>query len=200
MLEVGSAVRALTGHEHSGDAVFSSLRQGVQLVALVDAVGHGREASEEAQAVVDALAASFERNPRKGPAALLQELHQARRGGRGAVCAVACVESDGGALSYAGVGDVSAYYVDSAIHELNTGNGTLGHRMGSPRPEHRSMSDRSLLLIHSDGVSRPRSNEPLAALRIGSARDAAWRHLHGHAKVQDDASCLVLRYIREDDP
>ncbi|MFC8843721.1 ATP-binding protein, partial [Streptomyces griseoincarnatus] len=92
------------GAEQSGDA-WSWVRSGDRVtLMLADGLGHGAEAARASDAAVEEL----RHCARLPPAELLQRLHTALSGTRGAAVAAAQLDTWTGRLRFAGIGNVTA--------------------------------------------------------------------------------------------
>ncbi|EKO40523.1 MAG: Stage II sporulation protein E (SpoIIE) [Solidesulfovibrio magneticus str. Maddingley MBC34] len=162
-------------------------------VALVDVLGHGREA--------DALAteiAAFLRDKSGGELPeVMQALHEHLKGSRGAVAFLGRLDLPTGLFAYVGIGNISAkVFGPQPALRLGSRDGIVGYMMGTPKLQSVRIAPRDIVLLCSDGI---RDNfDPLEFPGIfrGEASDIAETVLQTLAKGNDDASCLVLRYLR----
>lgn len=138
---------SLAGAEDSGDA-WSWARFGTQVtLMLCDGLGHGAEASDAAVEELH-LAAHLP------PDELLRRLHTRLSPTRGASVAVARLDTDGGELSFAGVGTVGARLrTPGGWLPLPCRPGIVGapHTPAAPVQRVPWKAD-SLLVLHSDGL------------------------------------------------
>jgi hypothetical protein len=149
------------------------------LVALIDATGHGLTAYAVAQTARKTLLQSSSREPD----ALLQELDAALAGSIGAAISVAHIRLH--ELSFAGVGNVSA---SVGLRPLLVRAGVVGLRMRKPNVVRVRFEAGSWLLMHTDGVSQPRT------IPVGSAETAARALVEGHGSHHDDAAVVLVRW------
>jgi hypothetical protein len=99
---------------------------GAHLLAIVDGLGHGREAAQAAQAALHALAA----NPALALPALMVRLDTALQGTRGA--AVGLARIDGPRLRYAGIGNTRALrWRGTQLLRLSSQYGIVGGGLGT---------------------------------------------------------------------
>jgi hypothetical protein len=149
-LEFGAVCIALAGEIECGDT-WRIADDGARVGMLVaDGLGHGPLAAKAAQAAAKA----YGERPFDEPTALMNCLHQALSGGRGA--AVACARLRPGDLrvDYAGVGNICGTV---ATRERSRGmvshNGTLGvQKLRTQQFEYEWALD-SRVVMHSDGLS-----------------------------------------------
>ncbi|KDN81224.1 SpoIIE family protein phosphatase [Kitasatospora cheerisanensis] len=150
-----------------------------------DGLGHGPLA---ARATSDAVAA-FHRSAAHTPDQVLADLHRALRAGRGGAIAVALVEPAERRLTFCGVGNVSAFVVDTATgarRALPSAPGIVGHQMTAPHTVRQELAPGSAVVLHSDGLT-------------GRWRAADLPGLFSHLPVT--AAALLLREagVRRDD-
>ena len=178
-LDCAVHVRSYPGMPRGGDAgVVRELDDGA-LVALIDATGHGLTAYAVAQTARRLLHATTTLEP----AALLTELDAALRGGIGAAISVARIRPD--EVEFAGVGNVEAFV---HLKPLLVRTGVVGQRMRTPKVERVPLLQDQWLLMHTDGVSRPR------AVPNGSAETAARALVEANGGHHDDAAVLLARW------
>src|SRR5881396_2299710 len=103
-IEWGVASRPLPGQEACGDLHLVKAVSGGVLLAVVDGLGHGNEASAAAQAAL----AILERYEEEPPNALFKRCHEALMQTRGVAMTMARLESRENRLTWLGVGTVEA--------------------------------------------------------------------------------------------
>lgn len=181
------------GEEVCGDA-WTLRRAGTRLQLLVvDGLGHGLDAAEAARAAVAAFnSAPFE--AAGGVAGLLDTIHAALRGTRGAVAAVADIDPDSGRLAYAGIGNISAVIATpEREHDLISHPGTLGAGIVSVRPLMYEWPPGAVLVMHSDGLSRRWRLDERPALLGRDANLIAGVLYRDHRRERDDATIAVVK-------
>lgn len=195
-----AAVRAggvnvpFAGAEYSGDAWAWACSGDRLTLMLADGLGHGPAAARASTAAVEAL----HRAAHLPPAEALVHLDTALRGTRGAAVAVAQVDTRGGLLRFAGVGNVGARLREGdRWRSLVSRPGIVGvHRHATLREDRVPWAADRLLILHSDGLpSRwtPPSDEDLlaadpavvAAVTVRDTSSSAW-------PVRDDTAVVVL--------
>jgi len=181
--------RPAPGETSCGDGHLVRSGEDRVLAAVVDGLGHGPQAAAAAQAAVRTLEASASWEPQ----ALLEELHRDLAGTRGAAVSVAGLEASG-QLTWAGVGNVEAVAVgpDGRTRRLQTGNGIVGQRMGSVRPQRLTVEVGTTLLMVTDGVGPDFLDG--CPLLLPVARLPA-HILQAEAPSGDDALVLALRFF-----
>jgi negative regulator of sigma-B (phosphoserine phosphatase) len=189
-LEVATAGRACPGELASGDASVALARAGGALLAVVDGLGHGVEASAAAEA---ALAAVREA-PDTDLTRVVAACEAALRHTRGCVLAAAAVHAAEAELSWVGIGNVEAatWPARGRPRYLRSRPGIVGFRMEAARTETVAFGDGDVLVIATDGLDA-------SALDVDPRRDAvartAARILGEHARAADDCLVLVARRL-----
>jgi negative regulator of sigma-B (phosphoserine phosphatase) len=181
----------MDGETRSGDvAVFVPTAAGA-LVCLIDGLGHGPEAADAAEA----CAAVVEENAEAPAGELLELCHSALLESRGAVMTAAWFDLERSTLAWAGVGNVDARLV-RAGPELREEvalvfGGVIGYRMPKVRPATMELTRGDLLVMITDGIDAAISP---ALSGGGAAQTLADRIFAEHAKGNDDALAVVVRY------
>jgi anti-sigma regulatory factor (Ser/Thr protein kinase) len=151
-LAVGAISVPAPGETVCGDAWrISREADGRIALMIADGLGHGPGAA----AASDAACAVFWANPFAAPDVLIETMHAALAGTRGAAISVAQIDPPRGVLRYAGVGNIagSLRAADGAGGRgMFSHNGTVGHLMRKVQMFEYPWAPSSLLLIHSDGL------------------------------------------------
>ena len=193
-IEWGAATQALPGQSVSGDAyLVESLADGA-LVAVVDGLGHGDEATSAALTAVEIL----RKNAGLPVVALVQRCHQALIQTRGAVVTVASFNTLEGTLSWLSVGNVAGLLLranSKAIPPIESAilrGGLVGYQLPALRASVIPVSTGDLLLLASDGIS---SGFEQGVIATDRPQEIADRIMSRHFKGNDDALALVVRYL-----
>ncbi|HUE11562.1 MAG TPA: SpoIIE family protein phosphatase [Steroidobacteraceae bacterium] len=149
-LEFGAVCIALAGEIECGDT-WRIADDGARVGMLIaDGLGHGPLAATAARAAAKA----FGERPFDEPSALMNSLHQALSGGRGAAAACARLRAADLQVDYAGVGNICGTV---ATRERSRGmvshNGTLGVQLLRSQQFEYEWALDSRVVMHSDGVS-----------------------------------------------
>lgn len=190
---VGGISVPFPGEEVCGDS-WAFRRSGARLqILIVDGLGHGFEAAEAARAAV----AAFNGVPlesARGVAGLLDTIHAALRGTRGAVAAVSDIDPDSGRLTHAGIGNISAVIVTpEREHGLVSHPGTLGAGVVSVRPATYDWPPGAVLVMHSDGLSGSWRLDARPALLGRNPNLIAGVLYRDHRRERDDATVAVVK-------
>ena len=191
-VEWAAAARPRRGEPAGGDvALVRNVRGGV-LVAVIDGVGHGREAARVAELAADVVRGFSTHDL----AALLRGCHEALRGTRGAAVSLAVVSDVSPTLTWVGVGNVEGALVrSSASHTprpLWPAVGLLGCEIPDLRTATVRIERGDLLVVATDGA-RGAVAAPVNA--AGRPAEIAKRLLDSHSRPSDDAVVVVARCL-----
>lgn len=183
------------GEEVCGDA-WAYQRSGRRTrVLVVDGLGHGAAAADAADAAIAAFNSAAASGA--GVAGVIETIHAALRGTRGAVAAVGDVDPQAGAITFCGIGNISAAITGSgAERELVSHPGTLGTGVITVREVLQPWPAGAVLVMHSDGLSRRWSlndNAPLLAKDPNLIAGVLYRD---YRRERDDATVVVLKDAR----
>ena len=178
------------GTEFCGDAGVIKKYGNSLFFGLIDGLGHGRKAHKAASLSEDYLNEHYT----KPLDELLKGLHEILIGTAGAVAGIGRFELDTGNLTYAGIGNITARIYGNSSHSLISRDGVIGYTIPNPRLEESRLFPGDLLILTSDGISEHFLPGNFPGLLEGQARDIAGKFLKALRK-DDDASCLVLRYL-----
>lgn len=171
------------GEAECGDIAVFRADAGVTLFAVIDALGHGPHAASAARIAADHLVgAALDR----GLLHLIETLHAALRGSRGAA-AMLCILTPDGVLQGCGVGNVELRAIGSRVPAVLT-PGILGASINRLRTFEARLSVGDRLIIFSDGLSARMDLDRVRGLSPGEACDvlmAEYRRSH------DDSTVLV---------
>jgi len=170
-----------SGEIRSGDAVVIRHHGDMTLVAVIDVLGHGPTAAEVADQAVHHL----EQSPLGTAIEVIEGLHGALRGTRGAAAAICVMRDD--QLRGCSVGNVEVRVLGSPVAVLST-PGILGQRHHRLREFVGRLVTGDRLVCFSDGIS---SRTPFAELR-GLRRDELCAVLmQQYRRSHDDATVVV---------
>jgi hypothetical protein len=160
------------------------------LLAVVDGIGHGPEATRAAELAVNAL----RQRPGDSVLALIKRCHIALQQTRGVVLTVASFNKPDRTVTWGGVGNVEGLLVhsDSVQEHALLRGGTVGASLpplyAGVIPVHRG----DLLILASDGI---RSEYDRDLPIKGSPQWIADHVLGKYFKGTDDACVLVARFL-----
>lgn len=179
------------GMEECGDTGVVVADASRCFAALVDVLGHGREARVSAALAEDFLPGCADADLAQS----LKGLHELLRGGRGAVATLCRLDLDSGELEVSGVGNIGTRLFGDQQVRVVPRDGIVGYAMSTPRVQRFRMLPGDVLLLYSDGVRDSFDRHSRPGLLDGGALDICERVLREYRKPDDDASCLVVRYL-----
>jgi len=186
-LRHGAVNVALEGEIECGDAWYVEGDTRHFSAMVIDGLGHGSFAAEAARAGID----TFRASPHSAPQDIITRAHGNMSKTRGG--AAACARFAEGALSYAGVGNISGYLVSpNKSQGLVSHNGTLGLGIRRSQQFEYGVEPHALLVMHSDGISARwdlRSRANLVASHPAIIAGVLYRD---HGRGRDDATVLVV--------
>jgi len=191
---LGAAARAFPGEAVSGDLHLVKAFNHTVLLAAVDGVGHGEEATAAARLAVRILECHAEEPPTE----LISRCHVGLLATRGVVMTVASLDPGQNQLAWAGVGNVEVRLVraganaDAAMERAVLRNGLVGYKLPELREQAISIAPKDLLVFATDGVGPDFAH---GWARSASPRQIAEGIMERHFKGTDDALVLVVRYL-----
>jgi len=184
--------RALTRREaECGDTGVIKERDGQLFLALVDVLGHGREAHD----VALKAQAYLEDNYRQEPVEVMQGLHSCLKGTRGAVAAICRLDTATGELIYVGMGNIAVRVLGRRAVRFVSRDGVVGYMMSTVKRQVVKLLAGDILVMYSDGIKEHFELSGRPDMLSGSAESIATALLEQFWKQNDDASCIVLRYL-----
>jgi anti-sigma regulatory factor (Ser/Thr protein kinase) len=191
-LELGVVRRAAPGEQLCGDGWATIERNGRAFVLMVDGLGHGPAAATAAAEAVRV----FRGHQASEPHQILESVHLALRGTRGAALAIARLDPVRGEVRYAGVGNISGVILDTttgASTSMVSHNGTVGYTIRKIHTYDYPWTNDSLLLMHSDGVATQWSLDRYSGLCQRHASLIAGVLFRDYKRPRDDITVLAAR-------
>lgn len=191
-IDVGMFYRAMLGPDFEcGDITFLKQYDNQCFFALIDVLGHGAEARK--------IAVSAERylegNYKNSLIDLINGLHLHLKGTRGAVVALCRLEILTGELTYIGVGNITVRIFGGKAIRLTPKGGIVGYKITTPRSINLKLHPEDIIIMYSDGVKEHFDIVECAALLKENAQEITNGVLKQFGKKNDDASCIVLKYL-----
>lgn len=188
------AARALPGQTVSGDLHLVKLFRNGALVAVVDGVGHGDEATAAARAATATLA-DF---PTEPVIWLVKRCHENLALTRGVVMTLASFRALEGTLSWIGVGNVEGALlradatINPSVERVLLRGGLIGYQLPPLSASVIPVNQGDVLVLASDGVR----SDFLAHLTLCKEplKQMADRIMANFFKGTDDALVLVARF------
>ena len=198
MIDHTVVARTRLGEKVSGDsyAVVPS-KDGV-LIAVVDALGHGVEASHIAETVIRTVRAQADD---EWIASIMWACHEALIGTRGAVLALAFFNGKHNTLTWMGVGNVHGILLRAGggqtpkTRHMVQRSGVVGDRVPGLTAEVLHVAPRDCMVFATDGVA-PSFDESVCADE--APQTIAHKIMDNYSVRGDDALTLVARYLGPD--
>ncbi len=171
------------GERECGDIVVVRASAEVTLIAVIDALGHGPHAAATAQIAAKHLG---EASLDSGILPLIEGLHAALRGSRGAAAMILLLAPDG-RLQGCGVGNVELRTIGTRVPAVLT-PGVLGASINRLRTFEARVASGDRLVIFSDGISSRMELDRIRGLTPGEACDALMTQ---YRRTHDDSTVLV---------
>lgn len=194
LIEWGVAFRSLDCDEESGDCYAVKLIHSGALLAVVDGLGHGKQAAEAAKLAV----ATVHEYTEDSILSIFVHCHEQLKGTRGVAMSLAFFNAAGRTMTWAGVGNVEGRLircrVDSAARadSLMLGSGVVGDRLPHLRASIKTISHGDFVILSTDGI---RSGFDEGVNLRFPPQQMADSILASHKRDDDDALVLVARYV-----
>jgi phosphoserine phosphatase RsbX len=192
-LEYAIASATMAGEAESGDMAKVMDFSGGALIAVADGLGHGEEAARAARAAIATLALE----PHRPVVSLMERCHRALAKTRGAVLALASLDSAAGAMSWLSIGNVGGIVLRRRAEgrrgseSIRMRGGIIGHRLPALRETTVPIAPGDLLIFATDGIRRGFDETVLGAMEPQTIAD---RILSEYGTAADDALVLVARW------
>jgi anti-sigma regulatory factor (Ser/Thr protein kinase) len=182
--------RPITGETTCGDG-YALRPVGSRAQALVcDGLGHGPLAARTTEVAIEA----FHRAPEHGPAEVVEYLHRALAGTRGAALLVAEFDLEAGQVRCAGLGNVAgSVLTHDKRRAVMSVPGIAGHQRRTIRELSYDLPRGAAFVMHTDGVTERWSVADYPGLLARSPIVLAATLLRDAGVRRDDACVLVVR-------
>jgi len=193
VIDYGVAQIPLAGQTVNGDCYLVSPFPGGIFVAVVDGLGHGKEAAEAGEVAI----ATMQEHLPEPLIPLLKRCDEALRRTRGAAISLASFGAAHHSMTWLGVGNVEGVVLRAdrnavpAQEQIMLFPGTVGHQLPPLRAVVTALNTGDLVIFFTDGIRRDFLVEPLPTC---SPQLIANRICDEHRKGTDDALVLVVRY------
>jgi hypothetical protein len=193
-LELGVVCLPIPGESICGDAWAIAAEPTRFSALLADGLGHGPHAADASEAAARILAA----DPQGMPGALLEDMHRALRGTRGAAAALARVDLLRDEIRFAGVGNIMASVYEGAVRrQMVSHNGIVGSNVHKFQEFTQPWHPGSLLVLCSDGLNTRWDLNRYPGLIDCHPSVIAGVLYRDFARRRDDVTVLVLREHRD---
>jgi len=187
---MGCACRPVSGEDVSGDSWATRQEGEFSLFIVADGLGHGLQAAEASAEAISAFRTSKDVDPTQ----LVQRVHRALRGTRGAAVAVASLDRTKWVVRYAGIGNIAGSVVGPEKTQfMISHNGTAGHEATHFQEFLYPFPETSLLVMHSDGLSANWNLAAYPGLRLRHPAVIAGTLYRDVGRTRDDACVVVAK-------
>lgn len=188
--EIGAVCLPMPGEDECGDGWCLEDDGGGMTLLLSDGLGHGPEAAKASRAATDTVA----QYPALLPQQLMQRLHTALHGSRGAAIALAQIERDTSQLRFAGVGNIAACIMDmDGRRHLISHNGIVGSNLRKVQEFTVPWQAGATIIMHSDGLATRWNLDTYRGLSGRHPALTAAVLYRDFVRGRDDVTVLVLR-------
>ena len=188
----GAISRPLPGYEENGDAFYITETNTDIFAVVIDALGHGPEAEEAAEAALSCLKA----NAAMSFDYLFPHLHEMLRTTRGVALTAVSLDKISRTFTHAAVGNVESRLFPNQTNSPLTRAGVLGHGQLPPLRIHTyPWPDNGTLIIHSDGISGRWGHLPETDTFKHHPLLVSHLLLNNYERPRDDASVLVISEV-----
>jgi len=185
--------RPCLGERVSGDVAIVVDMDVKLLVVLIDVLGHGAEANGLATQMADYVS----KHPVAVPSTMIENLHTAFKGSRGAVAGCAVLDSRSHTVVFAGVGNPNfRIFSSSKSVTLPVSAGIIGKEIRTLKEHSTQLLEKDLLIASSDGVAENFRVADYPQIFSHGVQSIVRSVVRRFGKDYDDASCLVVRRPR----
>ena len=182
--------RPCLGERVSGDVAITVAMEVKLLVVLIDVLGHGVEAHSLATEMADYVS----KHPVAVPSTMIENLHKAFKGSRGAAAGCAVLDARSHDVTFAGVGNPSFRILSSSQSvTLPVSAGIIGREIRTPKDHSAQLLAKDLLIAHSDGVAESFQVADYPQIFSHGVHSIVRSVVRRFGKDYDDATCLVVR-------
>lgn len=191
-LEIGAVRVNAPGEQVCGDEWAARVRDERLVVMVADGLGHGLQAHDAARAACE----TFERVHEAAPAEIVEHVHVALHGTRGAAVTVLAADLERGVARSCGLGNVAGTILvpgGDGRHSLVSLGGTAGHVRPRLQEFQYPFPPGSILVMHSDGISSQWQLDAYAGLRGKHPTLVAGVLFRDFGRQRDDATVVVVK-------
>lgn len=192
LIEWAAATLAKEGEQECADLFLVKPNERGVLLAAVDGLGHGSEARQASQKVINMLETEVD----KSLIALIEDCHEEIKGSRGVVLSIARINSSNSELSWLSVGNVEGILMnkdaenEQRITQLVLRSGVVGYTLPSLRVSVEKISAGDVLFFTTDGVM----NEFAEGLNYNRPiKETVKDAVQNYFKKTDDSLILAVR-------
>ncbi|MBG0821622.1 SpoIIE family protein phosphatase [Planomonospora sp. ID91781] len=191
---VSGVTRPIGEETVCGDA-FAVVGSGTSTTVMVcDGLGHGEAAALASREAVRVFLEHADRHPGFEPVSALERIHRDIARTRGGAVAVARIGAAGGPVSFAGLGNVSAWIAHPEGRQgMISVPGIAGHQGRTLRQYEYTLPEDAMVVLHSDGLSDRWDVAADPGLVARAPSVAAVTLLRDAGTRRDDACVVAVR-------
>jgi negative regulator of sigma-B (phosphoserine phosphatase) len=175
----------------NGDAAFIDTTQNNIFIGIIDGAGHGPEAYSIAQ-----LSQKFlKQNQNTKLPILMEKLHKELKGTRGGVAAIGILDLEKMQFNYVAVGNLHLRVFGNNQRQIVTQPGVLGYGIRRLLEKTLTFSPGDVFVLHTDGIKTRFSLKDYPELLAHSAKTISKTLINRFRVTNDDATCIVIRFI-----
>jgi negative regulator of sigma-B (phosphoserine phosphatase) len=202
LFDYAVASSPLHGESVSGDAYYVRCDENRGVVAVIDALGHGKEAAIVAEKAVLTL----QKNSTSPIEKLLTNCHESLKGTRGVVMITAVLEGREARLNWAGVGDIEGLLIKEKKPDVDDNHkgrckhnveyilmrpGVVGWTLPTTHVGSVALTVGDILIMTTDGIKNEFTND----VEITQDLNIIAGHIMSHySKGHDDSLVVGLRW------
>lgn len=189
-IEIGAASRCKPGEILNGDSyIVTHLGPSLSVAAVIDGLGHGREANLASQLAREQIILKSE----LPVSTLMQQVHKALRGTRGSTIGLVRLDTEVQTLAFSGIGNIEGFLITSEGKEnfLSFG-GIMGHNMRTPRVFDFDFNPGDIICMYSDGITTRWKFDDINWTE--HPQKNAEYIMNQFSRPNDDATVLIIRY------
>ncbi len=187
--------RPCLGERVSGDIAIVEQQEQLLLVAIVDGLGHGKNANLVARTAKDYLQNTWDNDVCN----TMLRLHEQLKGGLGAAVGLGVLNLETKQLSYTGVGNTVFKIFrrqdqKNCTKRLYSTDGIVGSHIRHPVEQNLQLTKSDIILFYTDGIKEHFSLEEYPLILVDDAMKIAKNLIRLFGKKYDDATCIALKY------
>ncbi|MBC7807238.1 MAG: ATP-binding protein [Akkermansiaceae bacterium] len=190
---VGAVNRPKPGQEACGDHWAAAHVDRRHVFMVADGLGHGPEAAQAGQSAVRA----FHKHVHARPSGILEAVHAALHGTRGAAVAVVDVDEDTRTVCFVGVGNIAGEIMNDVSSSMMSYHGIVGYQMRKVQEMTYLYTPGALLLLSSDGIATLGPLSAYPALLVQQPAIIAGVLYRDFQRTNDDATVVIARIQTE---
>ncbi|MDX1284109.1 MAG: SpoIIE family protein phosphatase [Draconibacterium sp.] len=189
-ISVGAVSRHKPGESLNGDTyVVNHVSSDKTITAVIDGLGHGKQAHMASQLAREQI---LQRSD-VPIEVLIKHVHDALRGTRGVVIALAAIDTGLKKITFTGIGNIEGFLVLSdEKRSLISYGGIIGHNMRTPRVFSFPFQKGDFLCLYSDGINTRWNFDDIDWKT--HPQQSAEQIINTYSRENDDATVLIIRY------